>query len=594
MADDAAKIEISATSSKLNAGLRIAAQQVKKFAAEVHSVVGKAGSAAMKIAGKAGGGAIFSVANRGMDFIASQAGEVKTFEESLVRLQIAGDLAADKVDDVRQSARQVSSALGISSQKLVEGAQSYVDLTGDVAGATSSMMTFGRIAQASGAEVSEVATAAAAFKGAGVPLERMEATFSGLIQQGKAGAVSLKDFAGELSKLMPRWAKLTGGGTATGIAEMGATFQIARQGFKGASEAATGLEAMLGGLMGNQFARTGIKIWNTDPKTGERSLKSMSEILDAIGKSELAKDPKLLRDALGSKEAEQAVNMLLKARQHTAGQVSEFDKLVTAGSNATAVQKDLDTYLGSSSGKMGTAWERVKNAIAEAMTPERIATFVEIVEAAASAIGKVIDGLSEIKDRLTGKAAITENPFESKATDEENDSSGIMKFASLGVGGGLDSSVRQANAIVTNAAMQGAAGDKDAPAFLKQREANRKGFADELEKIEAAGDRKKRIRAAVEAMFSGDALVDKQAGIHGTDKEGRKTAGQRYLARVGAKSEEIDKITEELKATAFANKAAEVFAAKIQTLGPMKAILQVDGQAVATAQKKAIGPRRNP
>lgn len=570
MSDDSARIEISAGSRQLDSGLREAMGKINRWAVGVRGAtarnLGKLGATTASSLGNIVG----NVAGRGMDFIGDQARGVVAFEQSLTRLGIAGDLSADKLDEIRQTAGKVAKAIGIDRAEVLAGTQAYVDLTGDVAGATASMETFARIAQASGASVADVSTAAAALRQQGVALGDMEGVFSGLIMQGKAGAVSLKDFAGELSAILPRWAKFNEGSSAKGIAEMGAAFQVARRGFGSASEAGTGLQALLKSLNSTAFAKTGIKIYDTNTKTGVRTLKSFEEIMRAIESSKLVKDPHLMTTALSSAEAEQTLSMILTARQHMQGAASDYDGLVAAGKDAGAVQRDLTTYLDSSAGRIATTWEGLKNAVAEALTPERIETFVGIVEQVAAALGKVIDLLGTLKDQLSGRNKILENPYAVHGRGE------------FGPGGQERSDAAERARLAEQAKIAGPYGDA-AREKLKQ-EAD---YAKAAEYIQGGETRTDRIRRAVESTMAG------------TGGEATRRAGDQAVAYENAQKavsmDEINKVREEIQGTTAMYAALAGLPDKIAAaIRGVPTVVAVDGNAIATANKNATKPRRAP
>ena len=66
-----------------------------------------------------------------------------------------------------------------------------------------------------------------------------EKAFSILNSQGKAGAIELKDLAGEMASLAPQWQR-AGSSGVEGMTNMGAALQIVRRNFGSASEAAPG------------------------------------------------------------------------------------------------------------------------------------------------------------------------------------------------------------------------------------------------------------------------------------------------------------------------------------------------------------------
>src|SRR3990167_4642932 len=100
MADDAAKIEISDSSSRLDAGLRAAATATKRWALSVQAEIAKISVRGAGMMARFAGGMAHNLGGRGMDFVADQAKSVKTFEESLVRLQIAGSMTTQKGEEI--------------------------------------------------------------------------------------------------------------------------------------------------------------------------------------------------------------------------------------------------------------------------------------------------------------------------------------------------------------------------------------------------------------------------------------------------------------------------------------------------------------
>lgn len=382
-----ALISIGAESSKLGRDLGDAKKKLRGFGGEAKKLLGK-GLGAVGAGGKMllGGGLLgagFAAGNVLGDLV----GDLFQFEKGLTRFQIASGKSANQINLMRTAIGDVSRETGVAREQILAGAQTYVDLTGDVAGAERAMRSFARIAQASGSEVSDIATAAAALQQSmGLDSGDIERAFSGLITQGKAGAISLKDLAAELSSVAPRFAKFGVTGV-DGIASLGAALQVARQGFGSASEAATGLEALMGALAQNsaRFQAAGVKIFNVG-RDGRKTFRGFAAILDSIGKSKLAKDPTLLAKAMGSKEASQAFDMLTKNR-------GLLDDLTRAGLDAGAVQRDLLTYQESAAGKIEKAFNAAKISLAEAFTPERIEKF-------ANALVKVLGLMSSIVDAV--------------------------------------------------------------------------------------------------------------------------------------------------------------------------------------------------
>lgn len=391
-----AQIEISAGSSRLTSGLAAARAKVMKWAGAVgRGIKGVTDNATV-------GNFLGGIGNKALDFGLGQAKEVLDFERNLTRFGIAASKNPEQLNKLRTSIQSVSKDTAIGSEKILAGAQTYVDLTGDVAGAEKAMRSFARIAQASGSEVSEIAEATASMQ-MSMKLDSgdIESTFSGLISQGKMGAVSLKDMAAELATLGPMMAKFKGGTGAEGIKTMGAAFQVVRKGAGSASEANTQLQSVITGIISHakDFEKAGVKIYDKDPKTGVKTLKSFATIIKGIGDSKLMKDPTKLGKAFGRTEA-------LAAFQSLVNNKKLYEELIEAGGDAGAVQKDLDTYLNSSAGKLDKLFNTLKVSIAEAFTPERVEAFVGAVQKLMGLLSKTVEIVGDITKGLDTEGAV--------------------------------------------------------------------------------------------------------------------------------------------------------------------------------------------
>jgi hypothetical protein len=214
----------------------------------------------------------------------------------------------------------------------------------------------------------------------------MEASFAALTIQGKKGAIELKDLASELSSIAPQWAMFNKGTGVEGVRELGAALQVVKRGFGGdAAETVTGLQSMLTALVKNEkhFRGAGIKMFEVDPKTGAKSMRSVLEIVDEIGKSKLVKNPTLLEKAFGRVEAYRAFLQLTQNKE-------ALDDLISSSRDAGIIQRDLGTYMNSTAGKTSRAWEQMKNAMADVFTPERIKLFSEALVKAVELFGKIV------------------------------------------------------------------------------------------------------------------------------------------------------------------------------------------------------------
>jgi TP901 family phage tail tape measure protein len=573
----AAIIAIKADPKALEKALASSRKSLRAFGNSVKKIGGKIWGGGKSALGSIGSGIGISA---GMG-IAENINSIRDFERNLVRLQIAAGKTPAEMGKIRDSIMDVSKSTGIAAADILAGTQTYVDLTGDVEGATAAMTAFARISQASGSSVSDVATATAALRES-MKLDPgdIEAAFSGLIMQGKAGAVSVKDFAGELASLAPQFAKFGGSGLL-GIADLGAAFQVARKGFGSASEAATGLQNLMTALSRNadKFEKAGVKIFDKDPKTGAKRFRGFVDILDGISNSKLAKDPTLLTKAFGSVEAQQAFDMLRSNRE-------ELEKIYAAGQDAGAVQRDLDAFLQSSAGRTDVAMNNLKIAIAEAFTPERIKAFVDVIETAVSGISKLIDGLSKLWDKFdSDKQELDENPFLPKGEVSAGDSFAMGLVG--GTTGGVLAQDAQGRADAAERARLQAVAQMPGPVgdAARAQLARADSFEQSRANIRAGGTKEERIRRAVAAQMHGADAAAMQAGTQELAKE-----------RVGP--ERIEQIRDEIRANSVdAVKAAlgVDFAAAIANAvqaGMAKVQINIDSSKASSAIQNAPSQRR--
>ena len=159
------------------------------------------------------------------------------------------------------------------------------------------------------------------------------------------------------------------------------------QGFKGPKELFTGANEALFQLakQSGKLKKLGVNVFEAKRgKNGERVYRDLRDIVEDISKSPLAKDDKLLIKAFGSKEAAQFLGLLSK-------NVDKWDELYTASQHVDVLQEDYTKRTTGRAGRLRRAWERMKNSIARAFTPQRIEKFVHLVERLADFVGFLAD-----------------------------------------------------------------------------------------------------------------------------------------------------------------------------------------------------------
>jgi TP901 family phage tail tape measure protein len=422
VADKLAKIRLTADSRGLAIGLKEAQKKMAAFGRGLGKGFGGSFGKSLRTglpkglkgAGKRLGGGLKSVLGMGGSGIGGILGGMKTavglggvgglaillgneahkafqFEKSLTRLRIASSGAIKDLSGLRKEVTAVSTATGVSREEVLAGVNAYVVLTGDTKTATEQMELFARVAKGQGAAIEDVAAASAALRqNLKIDPRDFEQAMSILVRGGKMGAVELKDMANLMAGLAPRAEAFKGGSGLKGLADLGAAFQLTRQGFKDPEEAATGMESLMGSIVGHakQLKAIGVQVYDKDPKTGVMHLKGFQQIVQAIGNSKTWKKGDLTRiqKVLGRKEAMQTLRMLLKVP-------GAWEEISAGTLKAKDVSEDYFAYNTSTAGKLEMLFNTLKNSIAEAFTPERIDAF-----------GRAIGGAMAAMDALLTKA----------------------------------------------------------------------------------------------------------------------------------------------------------------------------------------------
>ena len=409
MAKRTAKVELTLDKDRFDRGLDAAGRRIRKFGRDGRYALGdldkstgelmkgSLGKVGGKMLGVAGAGAAAALGVVGIA-AAGTFDDVMKLEKGLTRYQIATDATDAEMANFRTSLSEQARAAGLNRQELLDGAAAYVALTGDAKGAASGMALFAKVSNATGATIADVSATAAAMKdNLQIDPKDFEAAFSALHVQGKAGAVELRELATELAGVAPSFAKFKGGGGTAGLAEMGAALQVVRKGFGSTSEAATGFRSLLVAVQRNakKFQAAGVRIYDKDPKTGKKTLRDFSDIVDAISNSKLAKDPTLLTKAFGADEAKRAYDQL-------SGNRALLDELIRKSQDKNAIDRDAAAYLASPAAKVSKAWEAAKQKLAEVFTPERIAAFAAALESVVSTMGQMIDSMERAKQIMGG------------------------------------------------------------------------------------------------------------------------------------------------------------------------------------------------
>jgi TP901 family phage tail tape measure protein len=413
--------------------LRAPKIQVAKFGDAASGALTKLTSAALRW-GKVG-----AVAAAGG--IAVAAKDAFHFDEALADINQSSGGAIGNLEALRQKVLDISTATGVSKEDVLSGAQSFVTLTGDAKTAAASLDVFARTAFGQKAEMSDVAEVAATMRQQfGLTADEFERGFSILSSGAKAGAVEFRDMAGLMAELGASFKVFSGSQGTGGIATLGALFQVTKQNFGSATEAATGLESLFTALQrGAKRLRKegGIKVFEADGKT----LRPILDIVDEIQKKNPSGEE--LIHLLGRQEAVTALRALTANRQ-------KIDEIAQASMGARDVQTDFLRRSEFESAKAGRAWNAFKNKVAAAFTPEVMDKFVKVLQVSLDFVVRIGEGIKAWAVVLSGFAGDVADffgsIFESVPTDKKSVSEALARqeakdsgrsFADLAKEGGL-------------------------------------------------------------------------------------------------------------------------------------------------------------
>lgn len=552
-----AKIEITAGTARLPAALRTALKSFQGFATSVgQSLIGinsdrgadKAGAKAwgQHALGQVAG----NLATRGLDLLVDQGKQIIDFERNLTRLGIAARMSQGDLASVRREIGQASNDTGIARDEILRGARAYVDIAGAEAYTADKMRLLARVAQSSQSDIGDLAQVMFQLEHAmHVNPAELENTFSGLINMSKDGAVHFAQMQAEINELAPQAARYGMVGRA-GANELAALMQVARTGFGTVSEMGTGITRVFTGLTmhASKFRKYGVEVFNVG-KDGTKTWRKFSDIFNDIRTNNiLSKDPELLRKAFGRSEADRTIRLWMEG-------TAALKKFEDAGMENGVVTKDLATYVESAAGRMDVAFERTKNKIADAFTPERIDKFshaleeiaekIEPIAKAAGFVGDVLGGLYKGGKAIRGFFTPDDSRIYAPTFDEIADYTrrGVSEHDALRLLTGQHSRYASAKAAIA-AAMKG---DQTTPE------------SDEL---------------AVRARFA----VSEHPGDH--TALGAEKAGAAYIEAAGLSPERVADIYKKIREKDL---DSEIAAGRGRTIAP------VSGPAAAKAFDDAIG-----
>lgn len=416
MSQATAQIKVKADPTQLPSGLRAALKMVQGFAHQAFGILDprkhKDPDHQSVAFGSFMGNVASNLAMRGLDMVVDQGKKILDFNEELIRLGIDLDKTPAQMEAVGAGIRRISDEVGIGADKVLAGGRAYADLAGEESFTMEKMALIARSAQASGADVKDMAELMFTLtENMKVPPNELEDTIGGIIQQAKKGSIHFRELAHELVALGAVYQQFGITGRA-GANQLGAMMQIAMHGFGSPSEAATGIMRFMRSLPqhATKFAAAGVNIF----KPGSKSdLLPLENIFAQIKKSPLSLDRAALIKSFGRTEGERYYQLLKDMTE-------QYEKLKIAGEANGVVIRDGAVFAESSAGRINIAMESLKNSFADALTPERLDQLVGGIETIAGSLENLAGLAGLFSDAIGGVVNWTHNRAIDKTISDYN------------------------------------------------------------------------------------------------------------------------------------------------------------------------------
>lgn len=354
-------------------------------------------------------------------------------DEMTRRLSILGRGKGEAGIDPKVLERQfvrTAIATGFSPESIAAGAATFAAKTGDLDTALKNQQVFATVAQGAGAMVEEVFAAAADLskKMDISSVEQMSEAFAILSAQGKKGSFELKAMAGEFPEVLASAAS-AGVRGVSGVRDVGAIMQIARQASGSDAEASTAVQAMFRQLAaksadiqsGKAFGGRRVQVFQGgDPTKPMRNFVDVVTDIIAASRGDITQLQEVF-DIRGIRAVNPMIAEFRKASEKAGGGkagveagsaaiAALFGEFRNVSADYSEVQRDAADAMKSASVQLEIALVELKQAFSDELMPIVMQVIPELRQLAPAArkvtVGVVSLGKSLAENPLSGLAAI--------------------------------------------------------------------------------------------------------------------------------------------------------------------------------------------
>jgi len=382
---------VSAPAAKARGALNAVNASASRLAAQS----GRGGVAAL-LAG--GGGMMLTAAGT---YVTATAGReawdrYASFDRRMTRIRQTADATRAESAAASRSIRALADEVGLGVGEVTSGLEDLVAAGRSLPDAMAFLPAVARTAQASGAEVADIAkTADAIGTSMKIAGDQMERAFDVLVQQGKAGKFELRDMARYLPSLAPA-AAAVGLRGVEGLNKLAAVLQTIRAQTGSAEEAAASAQNIFAKMESEEtakkFAKFGVDLRKEMAKArkeGRDLLETFLDISDRALKGDMSKLPQLFSDM----EFARGMRALLGNRDALRAFIAEIAK---AGG---AVRRDLvapASDAASATQRLSNAWDGAMRSLAGAADAAGAVTALKAISEAADGAARDFEKLGQI------------------------------------------------------------------------------------------------------------------------------------------------------------------------------------------------------
>ena len=225
------------------------------------------------------------------------------FERRMTRVGMTADATTEQVSNASRAVRRIAQDTALPLDGIISGIESLVAQGKDLPTAMAMIGAIGKTAQASGADVDDIATTAGAVADSlKITAAELQNAFDIMVEGGKAGKFELKDMSRYLPSILPA-ASAVGQTGEEGLRRVVAMMQIVRNMTGSSEEAAASVQNIFAKMetdeTSKRFKKFGVDLRGSMAKArkeGKDLLEVFIDLTDKALKGDLSKIPQLFGD----------------------------------------------------------------------------------------------------------------------------------------------------------------------------------------------------------------------------------------------------------------------------------------------------------